>query len=160
ARHLPRAPEVLHDGRAQDRERGLQRGRRVLLPARGDQDAGGAAMAMTEKQPAPPWGAWLLPAYLGSLVLVFIGERIVGTDSVRYAFSALGALGLAATTALRYYVMASAGDPERRAAERVLAHCSAGGLTAIGLYFTTTETGRNLLGVAAAKPETRARVEG
>jgi hypothetical protein len=105
------------------------------------------------------YGAWLLPVYLGALVLLFIGERIVTSDGLRYAFSGLGAAGLVATTAVR--LMRSGGATERHRAERVLALCSAGGLLAVGIYFlTTTEAGRALYGYAGLKPETRARVDG
>jgi hypothetical protein len=101
----------------------------------------------------------LLPIYLASLALVFLGERVVSSDSLRYALSGLGVLGAAATTALRF-ARAGAGDAERQRAEGTLARLSAGGLVALGIYFTTTDTARKLLGVAAAKPETRARIEG
>ncbi|MFT3769847.1 MAG: Gldg family protein [Minicystis sp.] len=159
---LPRAAAVVHDRRAQAGERGLQRGRRVLLPARGHQDAGGAAMALNDKDKAASpaaYGAWLLPAYLGALVLVFVGERIVTSDGARYALSGIGVLGLAITTAARW-TLAGKGSDERRRAERALAMASAGGLLAIALYFTTTDRGKAILGVAAMKPDTRARIEG
>ncbi|KYF48409.1 hypothetical protein BE04_23260, partial [Sorangium cellulosum] len=46
-----------------------------------------------------------------------------------------------------------------RAVERALAILSALGLVAVAAYFTTTDAGRNLLGVSRAAPELRARVE-
>jgi hypothetical protein len=112
------------------------------------------------ESPMPPsYGAWLLPAYLVGLVLVFIGERIVSSDGVRYACSGLGLLAATVTTAVRFARSGTASG-ERGRAERVLAFFSAGGLAALGLYFATTETGRRVLGITAAKPETRAHVEG
>jgi hypothetical protein len=125
-------------------------------------------MAVSENKAAPKleaapipasYGAFLLPAYLGALVLLFIGERIVTSDSVRYALSGLGVLGVVATTAVRFSRSGGASG-ERGAAERVLALCSAGGLLSIAITFATTETGRKLLGIATMKPDTRARVEG
>src|SRR5262249_33376099 len=128
---------------------------------------GGAAMALNEKQgaeapttlkapqgsPMPPsYGAWLLPGYLVGLLLVFIGERIVTSDGVRYTCSGLGLLGMAATTAVRFARSGTASG-ERGRAERALALFSTGGLAALFVYFATTETGKKILGVAAAKPE-------
>jgi ABC-type uncharacterized transport system len=104
------------------------------------------------------YDGWLLPAYLVSLALVFAGERIVNSDTVQRVCSGLGVLGAVATTAIRFARSGKSG--ERARAERVLALCSAGGVVALGLYFATTETGRRLIGLADAKPETRARFEG
>ena len=121
-------------------------------------------MALTEKQGptappvAAPFGAWLLPGYLVSLALVFFAERVAISDGARYACDGLGLLGATATTALRFARSGTARG-ERGRAERVLAFCSTGGLLALAMYFTTTETGRGLFGVAGAKPEMRARIE-
>jgi hypothetical protein len=109
--------------------------------------------------PPPPTGAWLLPAYLVGLAFVFVGERVVTSDSSRYAFTGLGVLATIATTGLRF-ARSGSGGGERGRAERALAFFSAGGVFALGVYFATTETGRGLIGLASAKPETRARVEG
>jgi hypothetical protein len=125
-------------------------------------------MALTDKGPvagtpgaarAASYGTFLLPVYLVSLVLVFIGERIVTTDAVRYAVSGLGVLGAIVITALRY-TLSSNGGVERRGAERALALANAGGVLALAWYFTGTDKARHLLGIADAKPETRARIEG
>src|SRR6185437_4512838 len=125
-RNLPRPAAVLHDRDAQVGERRVQPGRRVLLPARGHQDAGGAAMAVSQTEQAadarlvpPSYGAWLLPGYLLSLALVFVGERIVSSDAVRYACSGLGVLGALGTTGVRF-ARSGAGQGERGRAERVL----------------------------------------
>lgn len=101
----------------------------------------------------------LVPVYLASLVLLFIGERVVSSEGVRWAFSGLGVAGAIGATLARF-AGARRGDPERRAAEKTLAMCALGGVIAIALYFTTTETMRGVLGVAKAAPATRARVEG
>lgn len=109
---------------------------------------------------ALPAGAWMVPAYLGALLLLFIGERVVPTfDAARYTLSGLGVLLVAVVTALRF-VTALRATGERRAIERALAVLSLLGLVAIGAYFSTTDTGRALLGVAKAAPETRARIQG
>jgi ABC-type uncharacterized transport system len=110
--------------------------------------------------PLPIPGGLLGPLYGAALVLAFLGERVaVSSDNARYALSGLGVAGAAAITALRF-VLASRVSGERRAAERTLGLLSGLGLVAVGLYFTTTDTGKNLLGVAKAAPDTRARIEG
>jgi hypothetical protein len=99
-------------------------------------------------------------AYVLALGLVFVGERIVTSDSARYACSGLGLFIAAAITAARF-AGSGAASGEKGRAERVLALCSLGGLAAVGIYFlTTTDVGRGLYGYAAAKPETRARMDG
>jgi hypothetical protein len=116
---------------------------------------------LPEKSPIPAsWGSLLLPGYLAGLVLVFIGERIVGSDGVRYASTGLGLLLATVTTALRFAGSGTAAG-ERGRAERVLAFFSTGGLAALAIYFAeSTEAGRRIFGIAAAKPEVRARIDG
>ncbi|KYF99465.1 hypothetical protein BE20_31265 [Sorangium cellulosum] len=109
--------------------------------------------------PALRAGGWMVPAYAGALLAIFLGERVVPTvDGLRYALSGLGLLTLALVTALRF-ATAVRETGERRAVERALAILSALGLVAVAAYFTTTDAGRNLLGVSRAAPELRARVE-
>ncbi len=104
---------------------------------------------------------WLVPVYVASLLLLFVGERIVPSDEVlRYAFSGLGVAGALASTLYRLRGMSAAAGDERRSVERILALLMAGGLVAIALYFATTETGRTALGIATMKAETRARATG
>ncbi|KYG03352.1 hypothetical protein BE21_52090, partial [Sorangium cellulosum] len=109
--------------------------------------------------PALRAGGWMVPAYAGALLAIFLGERVVPTiDGLRYALSGLGLLTLALVTALRF-ATAVRETGERRAVERALAILSALGLVAVAAYFTTTDAGRNLLGVSRAAPELRARIE-
>ncbi|WP_236643989.1 Gldg family protein [Sorangium cellulosum] len=109
--------------------------------------------------PALRAGGWMVPAYAGALLAIFLGERVVPTvDGLRYALSGLGLLTLTLVTALRF-ATAVRETGERRAVERALAILSALGLVAVAAYFTTTDAGRNLLGVSRAAPELRARVE-
>ena len=121
-----------------------------------EKSAGGAPRSAV---PSIPAGAWMVPAYAAALTLVFLGERVVSTiDSARYALSGLGVAALVVVTALRFVTAARAGG-ERCGVERGLALLSALGLAAIAAYFTTTDAGRGLLGIAQAAPETRARIE-
>jgi hypothetical protein len=105
------------------------------------------------------YGTWLLPAYLVGLVLVFIGERVVQSDAVRYVVTGLGVAAVLGTTAVRW-LLSGKGGGERRRAERALAIASAGGLVSLALYFTTTDKAKAILGIATMKPESRARFEG
>ncbi|WP_437604698.1 Gldg family protein [Sorangium sp. So ce834] len=117
------------------------------------------APAAPREAPALRAGGWMVPAYAGALLAIFLGERVVPTiDGLRYALSGLGLLTLALVTALRF-ATALRETGERRAVERALAILSALGLVAVAAYFTTTDAGRSLLGVSQAAPELRARVE-
>jgi hypothetical protein len=118
-----------------------------------------AKAAGTGDGPPISAGAWMVPAYAGALLLLFLGERVVPTiEGARYGLSGLGVAIIVAVTALRF-VTALRQTGERRVVERALAILSALGLVAIAAYFTTTDTGRGLLGVARAAPELRARIE-
>lgn len=121
--------------------------------------------AAAAKAGAPPpkrddLAPWLVPAYLFSLLLLFVGERVVPSDdALRYAFSGLGVAGALATTLYRLRAV-TGGAGERRSVERILALLMGGGLLAIAVYFATTDAGRDLLGIAGLKAETRVRVTG
>jgi hypothetical protein len=118
-----------------------------------------AAPADEEKDaptmPALPLGV----IYFVSLAALFFGERFGESPTIRYALTGIGLVGLVGSTALRF-AAAQKGDVDRRSAERSLAVFSAVGLFAVGLYFTTTDFGKNALGIAAAAPDTRARIVG
>ncbi|MBK9259638.1 MAG: Gldg family protein [Polyangiaceae bacterium] len=105
---------------------------------------------------------YLGPGFVVSLVLVFIGERLLGTiDTARMALSGLGVAGAIGTTALRFSLIAGHKDAERKRIERTLGIFSAVGLVSLGLYFiANTEVGRGLVGIADAAPDKRARFDG
>ncbi len=100
----------------------------------------------------------LVPLYLGGLVLVFVGERVVGAGTAGTVVTGLGVATAVAVTALRFLVAQKA-EGDRKVAERTLAIFALLGLVALGLYFTTTDTLKNALGIARATPATRARIE-
>jgi hypothetical protein len=107
-------------------------------------------------------GPWLGPIYLVSLVLVFVGERMLGASGgAATALSALGLLGALGATGLRIVLAGKHKDVERRSIERTLSLFQTLGVLALGIYFaTSTEGGRSLIGLADAAPDKRARVEG
>lgn len=127
-------------------------------------------MAMSEAKEAPVdvkkapvdkalVGKWLVPVYVGSLLLVFAGERILVTiDALRYGLTGLGVIGAVGATIARF-VVASGMEGERRAVERTLAMFSALGLLGLAVYFATTDAGRDLLGISRALPALRARID-
>ncbi|MFO0593289.1 MAG: Gldg family protein [Polyangiaceae bacterium] len=140
----------------------------------GDEDAAKAAKAAsrtkTEPPAAPrhderpsgpdPFGPWVVPVYVLSLALVFVGERIlVGDDTLRIGFSAVGVIGAIGTTLYRLRA-ALRSRGEQQSAERTLAFLMLGGLVALAIYFSSTDTGKSVLHIAALRPETRARVAG
>ncbi|MDI1444285.1 Gldg family protein [Polyangium sp. 6x1] len=115
------------------------------------------------KAPAPPsYAPFLAPAFVGSLVLVFIGERLLGNvETWRLVISALGVLGAVVTTALRFVHASGEQDPERRKIERALSLFAALGLLGLAIYFAgNTEAGRRALGILDAAPDKRARFDG
>ncbi len=102
----------------------------------------------TQKKAAPkaPGGSdksrFIAPIFLVSLVLVFLGERVLATfEMLRYGVTGLGVLGAAGATAARF-VMAQDSEGERRKAERALGLFSLGGLLALLVYFATIDVGQ------------------
>ncbi|MEJ7731629.1 MAG: DUF4350 domain-containing protein [Polyangiaceae bacterium] len=131
-------------------------------------DERSAAAANAPARPAPAQSPpavttlerWQVGAYVAALVLLFIGERVLPSyETARWVISGLAVVALVALTALRFVGQAKH-QGERRAVERTLAFFSAGGVLAVAIYFATTDTGKRLLGVAAASPDTRSRFEG
>ncbi|WP_437910837.1 Gldg family protein [Sorangium sp. So ce327] len=124
--------------------------------------AGEPAPAAPLAPPAPPAlraGGWMVPAYAGALLALFLGERVVPTiEWLRYALSGLGFLTLVLVTALRFATAVRESD-ERRAVERALAILSALGVVAVAAYFTTTDAGQAMVGVSRAAPELRGRID-
>ncbi|WP_437901502.1 Gldg family protein [Sorangium sp. So ce124] len=120
--------------------------------------AGEPAPAAPRTAPAIRAGGWMVPAYAGALLAVFLGERVVPTiEWLRYALSGLGFLTLVLVTALRFATAVREAG-ERRAVERALAILSALGVVAVAAYFTTTDAGQAVLGASRAAPEMRARI--
>ncbi|WP_437555114.1 Gldg family protein [Sorangium sp. So ce367] len=121
--------------------------------------AGEPAPAAPREAPALRAGGWMVPAYAGALLALFLGERVVPTiEWLRYALSGLGFLTLVLVTALRF-ATAVRESGERRAVERALAILSALGVVAVAAYFTTTDAGQAMVGVSRAAPELRGRID-
>jgi len=107
---------------------------------------------------APPW---LSIGYLAGLVLIFFGERafnhLEGTATI---ISIIGAAMVVGTTVWRGLAYLAASS-DRRRIELITLLCYMGGVLALILYFFTTETGMDALGISeegAGKFKTAATV--
>ncbi|MEI9940225.1 MAG: Gldg family protein [Pseudomonadota bacterium] len=92
---------------------------------------------------------WVFPLYAGGMGLVFLGERVLsGLEKGAGAATALGVLCVIAATALRFSPRFKTGG-ERKSIESVLAVLSLTGLLALAIYFATSDTGVDKLGLAS-----------
>ncbi len=108
-------------------------------------------------RPAP---VWIVPLYVGGLLLVFLGERVIGEIPTWHtAVSGAGVAAVVVATALRFAPRFRVGG-ERRHIEQLLAVLSVTGLAALALYFATTDWGTALVHIDALKPVTRERALG
>jgi hypothetical protein len=99
--------------------------------------------------------AWVVPLYLGGLLLVYAGERVVSTfESGRWLVTGAGLGAVLAATIARFVPTWQAGG-ERGRIERVLGILSAIGLLALCVYSASTDWGLAQLGLATADDEKR-----
>jgi hypothetical protein len=90
---------------------------------------------------------WLLPLYLGGLALVCLGERVLsGLEKGSGFFTALGVVAVVIATVLRFSPKFRS-QGERADIERLLALLSVLGLVALGIYYVTTNSGVERLGL-------------
>ncbi len=119
--------------------------------------AGSSAAASQSGRPAP---VWIVPLYVGGLVLVYLGERVLSTNATwHWVFSGVGLAAAVLATVLRFSPRLRVGG-ERRHIESLLAALSITGLVGLTLYFATTDWGTAKLGLDTAETITRDRVEG
>jgi ABC-type uncharacterized transport system len=91
--------------------------------------------------------SWIFPLYAAGMVLVFIGERVLsGLEKGAGAATALGVLAVVAATGLRFAPRFKSGG-ERKSIESLLAVLSLAGLVALAIYFATSESGAEKLGL-------------
>lgn len=116
--------------------------------------SGGAAPAARGGSPA-----WVAPAYLAGLVLLYLGERVIVTlDKVSQATSGLGVALVLVATAVRFLPQYR-GTEERGSIERLLGWLSLTGVLGVLIYFASTSFGLDLLGISGLKAEARERIE-
>jgi ABC-type uncharacterized transport system len=118
-------------------------------------------MALSDTKPALPSSAvpttaepgrgapgWVFPLYASGMGLVFLGERVLsGLEKGAGAATALGLLCVTVATALRFLPRFKSGG-ERKSIETVLAALSLTGLLALAIYFATTDSGADKLGLS------------
>lgn len=123
-------------------------------PGRAAHDAGGAPEARARRAPASPF--WIAPVYLGGLVLVYVGERVLGDSaSWHWPFTGLGLALVVAATAARFSPRFRLG--RRGELERWLPFLAVLGLLALGLYFATTDWGMATFGLSGLESSARER---
>jgi hypothetical protein len=102
---------------------------------------------------------WIFALYLGGLVLVYTGERVLsGLPKGAGIVTGLGLLGTLAATVLRFSPRFRSGG-ERRSIESLLALLSLTGLCGVLLYFATSDAGATRLGLDHLASATRTRVD-
>lgn len=98
---------------------------------------------------------FILPVYLGGLVLVLIGERVLsGLEKGGGFVTALGVLAVVVATALRFSPKYKA-QGERASIERLLALLSLLGVLALAVYYVTTDSGSERFGLSKLTTEKR-----
>lgn len=103
--------------------------------------------------------AWVAPAYIGGLVLLFLGERVIVTeDKLRMVVSALGIAFVLMTTVVRFLPQYQ-GTGDRASIERLLGWLSLAGLLGVLVYFASTSFGLEHLGIADMEAKARGRAE-
>jgi hypothetical protein len=98
---------------------------------------------------------WLLPLYIGGLVLVLMGERVLsGLEKGAGIVTALGVVSVLLATALRFSPKFKA-QGERANIERLFSLLSIAGLVALAIYYVTTDAGAERFGLSKLTTEKR-----
>jgi len=113
-----------------------------------------AARPVLSGQGAP---AWVVPAYVAGLVLVFAGQRALSAlESGATMLTLAGAVLVLMATLVRFSPKFGAGG-ERGSIELLMRITSLVGLVALAIYGVTTEWGQERFGIAAQELQSRER---
>jgi len=113
------------------------------------------AVSATNREGAP---AWLVPVYVGGLLVLYLGERVLSTfDSGHWAATGPGLVAVLAATAARFVPTWQAGG-ERGRLEKLLGILSIGGVVALCIYAASTDWGMAKLGLLTAPDDKRQNV--
>jgi hypothetical protein len=113
--------------------------------------------AVTEGVGGSP--AWVALAYIGGLLLLYLGERVIVTeDKLRMVVSALGIAFVLMSSVVRFLPQYR-GTGDRSSIERLLGWLSIAGLLGVIVYFASTSFGLEHLGIADMEAKARGRVE-
>ncbi len=119
-----------------------------------------ASLAPTASSFSGAAPGWIFPLYAVGMVLVFIGERVLsGLEKGAGAATAVGVLAVVAATAARFSPRFKSGG-ERKSIESLLALLSLAGLLALAIYFATTDTAADKLGLSQLASPTKEHVLG
>jgi len=103
--------------------------------------------------------AWIVPMYVVGLVLLYLGQRVIVTlDQLSWALSAIGVALVVFASVLRFLPKYRS-QGERASIDRLLGALSLVGLAGIAVYFASTSTGLDLLGITKLGIKSRERVE-
>jgi hypothetical protein len=105
---------------------------------------------------ASPW--WLSIAYVGGLILMFLGQRAFKTESLAPIFTIVGALAVVGITGFRAFATLKSRGARRRI-ERTILWCYLGCGLALLIYALTTAFGTKLLGLDDLAPASAARYQ-
>jgi hypothetical protein len=98
---------------------------------------------------------WLLPLYVGGLVLVLMGERVLsGLEKGAGIVTVLGVASVVLATALRFSPKFKT-QGERANIERLFSLLSIAGLVALAIYYVTTDAGAERFGLTKMTAEKR-----
>jgi hypothetical protein len=102
---------------------------------------------------------WVFPLYMGGLLFVYIGERVLsGLPKGAGFVTAIGLLATLAATAVRFSPRFRSGG-ERRSIESLLAALSVVGVVGLLVYFGTSEFGAARLGLDHMASEARTKLD-
>ena len=103
--------------------------------------------------------AWVVPAYVVGLVLLYLAQRVIVTlDHVSLVLSVIG-VGLAVAATVVRFLPQFRGQGERASIEKLLGILSAIGLAGVLVYFASTAAGQDLLGISKLGVKSRDRAE-
>lgn len=116
-----------------------------------------SAKATGNREGAP---AWVVPVYVGGLLVLYVGERVLSTlesGTAHWVASGLGVLAVVGATAARFVPTWQAGG-ERGRIEKLLGLLSMIGVAAVVLYAASTDFGMGRLGLLTAPDDKRNQV--
>lgn len=117
-------------------------------------EARSGSSLLSTREGAP---AWVVPLFVGGLVLVYLGERVISTfESGHWAVTGAGLLAVLAATAARFVPTWQVGG-ERGRIERLLGVLSVVGVVGLAFYAASTDFGMGKLGLLTAADQTRER---
>jgi hypothetical protein len=120
-----------------------------MSAAQASGSVGQATPPQARLSPVAAGGApgWVFPLYLGGLVLILVGERVLsGLEKGSGIVTAVGLLAVVMATVLRFSPKFRS-QGERRDIETLLSILSVVGVVALAIYYVTTDSGQDRFGL-------------